>query len=181
MEKLLIKILGYVFTLWIPQLEANNLFMPLPDGNKPKLSLVKWTPTQLRIQYHGFMEFNGHKRYIFRVDREIVYLQLDETAKQQFILKQILSNGRQVLIEDILTKHLHILNSGETSYTPDKFECTLLDKKSQQQLTFSDTKKQYKADNLEILIAPKGSLLHVWEIDKNKEPILYSIPIIPSK
>lgn len=175
------KVLGYLLLLFISQLEANNLFMPLPDGNKSNLSLLKWTPTQLRIQYHGFMEFNNHKRYIFLVDREIVYLQLDETAKQQFVLKQVLSDGRQVLIEDILTKHLHILNSGETSYTPDKFECVLLDKTSQQQLTFSDTKSQYKTNDTEILVTQKNSHLRVWKIDRSQEPILYAIPIVPLK
>lgn len=175
------KILGYVLILLMTQLKADSLFRPLPTNSKPNLSLIKWTPVPYRLQYHGFIESDHQTRYVFLVDGEMVYLHLNETAKQQFILCQVLLNGRQVLIEDLLTNELRILTSGETSYIPNKFGCTLQDNASLQPLNFSDTNNSHKTDDREILISLKGADLHVWDKRKDKEPMLYIFPTIPSK
>lgn len=160
---------------------AHDLFRPLPTSNCHNLSLVKWTPIPFRIQYHGFVESSKLNRYIFMVDGEMVYLQPNETAPQQFVLKQVLQNGYQVLIEDKLTHQLHLLNSGEISYISGKFECILLDKSTGQQFIFSDAKNREKTNNREIFVTQKNSNLYAWEITKNSKPILSIFPIIPSK
>lgn len=175
------KIFSYVLILLMAQLRADSLFCPLPNDHKANLSLIKWMPVPYRIQYHGFIESDHRERYIFRVDGEMVYLHLNETAKQQFMLRQVLLNGRQVLTEDILTHELCILTSGEASYIPNKFKCTLLDEASNQPLHFSDAQNSYKTDDRDILVSLKDSGLHVWDKKKDKEPMLYVFPIVSSK
>ena len=167
--------------LFVSYTQATKLFCPLPAENKCNLSLVKWAPVPFRIQYHGFVESSKLNRYIFVVNGEMVYLQPNEIALQQFELKQVLQNGQQVLIEDKLTNQLHILNSGEMSYVSGKFECELQDKKTGQQFTFSDTKNYQENDSMGILISQKGSNLYVWEITKASEPMLSIFPIVLSK
>lgn len=170
-----------VTCLFVTYLDASSIFSPFPDNDKCNLSLVKWAPTPFRVQYHGFVESSKLNRYIFLVNGEIVYLQPNEVAKQQFSLKQILLNGQQVLVEDMLNNELYILEAGIPSYIPNKFECVLLEKTSKQRLVFSDTKNRYKTDNSEILVSQKNSDLHVWTITKGKEPLLCVFPIATSK
>lgn len=171
------KKLKYLFILFIPQLWANHLFMPLPNDTAANLSLVKWRPTPSPIQYHGFIEYDGYKRCVFLVDGNIIYLKLNETVQQRYTLKQIRLSGNQVVVEDAYTKQWYILNSGEVSYISDQFECVLFDKMTQQTLTFSDIHNRYKMDDVEILISPQDTHLYVWDMRKNKEPLLYTIPI----
>ena len=167
--------------LFVPHIEANDLFRPFPDNANRDLSLVKWVPIPFRVQYHGFVESSKLNRYIFVVGGEMVYLQSGEIAQQQFILKQVLLDGQQVLIEDMLTKELRVLKSGEISYIPGKFDGMLLDKRSGEQFTFSDEKNHHKTDNGEILISQKDSDLYVWEITEDQEPILRVFPTSLSK
>ena len=164
--------------LFVNHTKATDLFRPLPTEDKCNLSLVKWVPIPFRIQYHGFVESSKLNRYIFMIDGEIVYLQTNETAPQQFVLKQVLQNGQQVLIEDQLTHQLHLLNSGVISYVPGKFECELQDQKTGDKFTFSDEENCYKSENKEILVSQKDSDLHVWEITEDSEPMLCIFPAI---
>ena len=173
--------LFFLFSLFVCSVEANNLFRPFSTDNEHNLSLLEWTPVPFRVQYHGFVESSKLNRYIFVVNGEMVYLQPNEIAQQRFTLKQVLQNGQQVMVEDILTNELHLLNSGETAYIPGKFNCTLLDKKTGQSLGLSDTKNSYKMDNREILVSQKGPDLHIWEITKDQAPVLYVFPTNLSK
>lgn len=175
--KVFFRILLTVISLSIINAKADNLFQPLPDSEKCPWSLIKWNPLPFRIQYHGFIESSRLERYIFMVDGEMVYLQLNEIAKQQFLLKQVLSNGQQVLIEDLLTNELQNLISGEISYVPGKFDCILLDESTQQQVIFSDTKNIYKTENREVRIFLKDTNLHIWDIVKDKGPVLYVLSL----
>ena len=117
------KYLSAIIVLIVNYTQATALFRPLPSENKCNLSLVKWAPVPFRIQYHGFVESSKLNRYIFTVDGEMVYFQPNETAPQQFALKQVLQNGQQVLIEDLLTNQLQLLNSGEISINDERMKC----------------------------------------------------------
>ena len=178
------KVFGFLLTavcLSVVHGEANDLFRPFPDNANHDLSLIKWAPVPFRVQYHGFVESSKLNRYIFMVDGEMVYLQPGEIAQQQFILKQVLLNGQQVLIEDMRTNELQVLKSGETSYIPGKFNSELLDKRNGERLVFSDTKNSHKTEDREILVSQKDTDLYVWEITKDQEPILCVFPTRLSK
>lgn len=177
----ILRLLPIVICLSVSYAKARDLFRPLSDDDQHNWILLKWEPIAFRVQYHGFVESSTLNRYIFVVDGEMVYLQPGEIAQQQFILKQVLLNGQQVLIEDMLTNELQILKSGEISYIPGKFDCTLLDKKTGQTFTFSDARNHYQAADKEIFVSQKGSDLHVWEIAKGLEPVLCVYPTLFSK
>ncbi|GEM_PF-6214170 len=168
-----LRILLITIYLSVSYTKAHDLFRPLPVNEQQDWVLLKWAPVPFRVQYHGFVESSKLYRYLFVVDGEMVYLQPNEIAQQQFILKQVLLGGQQVVIEDMLTNELRVLKSGETSYIPNKFNCVLLEGKTGIQFPFSDTKNCYKTDNRELFVSQKGSNLHVWEITKAQEPMLY--------